>query len=69
MTGTRTTFRAVVASMVLGMALITFTIPQAAACPEIALDARTGAALPQTDLERAVAKLTNTTVASADPRR
>ena len=68
MTSSRTTFRTVVASMVLGTALITFTIPQAAACPEIALDAQTGAALPQADLERAVAKLSQT-VALADAGR
>ena len=69
MTSSHITFRTVVASMVLGTALITFTIPQAAACPEIALDAQTGTALPQTDLEQALAKLTNTTVASAYARR
>lgn len=69
MTSSHTTFRTVVASMVMGTALITFTIPQAAACPEITLDAQTGAAVPQTDLEQAVRRLTDTTVALADAQR
>ena len=68
MTSSHITFRTVVASMVLGTALITFTIPQATACPEIALDAQTGAALPQADLNQALDELTQN-VAMADARR
>ncbi len=68
MTSSRTTFRTVVASMVLGTALITFTIPQATACPEIALDAQTGSALPQNDLNQALDELTQT-VALASVQR
>ena len=68
MTSSRITFRTVVASMVLGTALITFTIAQAAACPVIVFDAQTGAALPQSDLEQALMALTET-VALADARR
>ncbi len=68
MTSSHITFRTVVASMVLGTALITFTIPQATACPEIAIDAQTGEALPQADLIQALDKLSET-VAMANARR
>jgi hypothetical protein len=55
MTRHQATFRTVFASVTLATALFTFAIPQASACPEITLDA-TGTAVPQTDLEAALAE-------------
>jgi hypothetical protein len=64
MTRHQATFRTVFASVTLATALFVFTLPPAHACPEITLDA-TGAALPQADLEAALAEF-ETPIALAD---
>ncbi len=64
MTRHQATYRTVFASVTLATALFAFTLPQASACPEITLDA-SGAALPQADLEAALAEF-ETPVALAD---
>jgi hypothetical protein len=55
MTRHQATFRTVFASVTLATALFVYTVPQAAACPEISVDA-TGAAVPQSDLEATLAE-------------
>lgn len=64
MTRHQATFRTVFASMTLATAFFIFSVPQAAACPEISVDA-TGTAVPQSDLEAALAEF-ETPLALAD---